>query len=567
MRNIIVLAALFLALASSQAPQQARACGGFFCGQQPVDQTAERIIFAVGENSTTMIVQIAYQGSAEDFAWVLPLGAVPEADSLATFPQLAMAGLDAQTGPQFLMPEDCYYGGGRFSAAQGDRNNSAGPPPTEPEVIVHIRETVGPFDVAVIESDDPGALIGWLQDNSFRVTAAMEPYIAIYTREEMKFLALRLQPGEGVSDIEPFRFTLPGTSPSVPLRMTALASEPEMGIAVFLLGDMRYGPANWPNLEIDDAEIVWNADSWPMQTNWAALVARGVDEAGGQGWVTEAAASTAPYVDLLRNSFASTPEQERATAELLALMEQHPYMTRLYSRLSAEEMTSDPMFRRAAGGDVDRTHQLPRYVEGRDICDMEYGITRPSTRPCDFATCGAGGLCREVEQADGRLVAGCACVPGATARTTFDPSGAPTVTCQDMRMSFMNPGVDESGIRIADPCVGFSCGGGGSCVAMNLTPTCVCGRGLVAVGSLDADGGRQTRCTTPIDYIPARFYEQRLPSRPTTLPAGRIVEVPPPVRVLQGGDCAVGGSTSGSVFGWSALGVVGALLLSRRRKS
>ena len=41
---------------------------------------------------------------------------------------------------------------------------------------------------------------------------------------------------------------------------------------------------------------------WPVQTNWAALVARGVDEAGGQGWVTELAGSTEPLLELLANS-------------------------------------------------------------------------------------------------------------------------------------------------------------------------------------------------------------------------------------------------------------------------
>jgi hypothetical protein len=96
----LLFAATALALAS-QAPS-AKACGGFFCGRAPVDQTAERILFEVGDDSVTMTTQISYNGAAEDFAWVLPLFEVPDPDSLAVFPQRALTGLDAATGPGLL---------------------------------------------------------------------------------------------------------------------------------------------------------------------------------------------------------------------------------------------------------------------------------------------------------------------------------------------------------------------------------------------------------------------------------------------------------------------------------
>src|SRR5688572_14011084 len=79
----------------------ASACGGFFCGAQPVDQTAERILFEVGPESVTMTTQITFSGRAEDFAWVLPLRDVPEPSSLAVFSQRALVALDAQSGPTF----------------------------------------------------------------------------------------------------------------------------------------------------------------------------------------------------------------------------------------------------------------------------------------------------------------------------------------------------------------------------------------------------------------------------------------------------------------------------------
>ncbi|WP_437931258.1 DUF2330 domain-containing protein [Sorangium sp. So ce291] len=545
------------------APRPVEACGGFFCGRQPVDQTAERILFATNQDgSVTMVTQIQYAGAAPDFAWVVPLAEVPAVDSLAVFPQLALTALDAATGPQFQWPDDPGCALPVFEAGP-----TAGGGVDDGGVTVHLREEVGPYDVAVIESADPTALIDWLRGNGFRVNDAMAPYIRTYTSEGMKFLALRLQPDAEVSDIQPFRFTLPSGSPSIPIRLTAVAAEPEMGITVMLLGDRRYGPANWPDVEIDDDQIVWRPDTWPMETNWTALVARGVDEAGGRGFVTEMSGPTATIAEQVRNTMTSDEAQLDARDALLPLLEGNATITRLYTRLSAEEMTVDPIFRRTDGPEVSNVRVLPRYVEGRDLCGGPPGAESAAASPCDFAACGAGGLCRVVEVAGGsQPVAACACVPGTTARTTFDPSGRPTVTCQDLRMSFLNPGdrALPDAPPLADPCATFDCGPHGECAPMNMTPTCRCSTGYVAVGAIAEDGSRATTCVLPDEPVPASFYNGRVPQLPDSLPGGRPVDVPPPVVAAASGGCSAGGHAGGA--GGLGGALLGLLFAVRRRR-
>jgi hypothetical protein len=212
-------------------------------------------------------------------------------------------------------------------------------------------------------------------------------------------------------------------------------------------------------------------------------------------------------------------------------------MSRLYSRMSAEEMTSDPIFRRDDGGDVSNVRMLSRYVDGVDQCP-DMGM--PPYDPCLFTSCGAGGICRPV-LLDGMEApaAGCGCVDGATARTTFDPAslslqadGTATpgaaVVCQDARMSFVNPGDEAAGGgAMPNPCQNFDCGPDGECLSVNMTPTCVCDRGFVALGSFAADGTRSTRCEQPMIEVPDSFYTQRLPDLPPELPGGRLMEVDP----------------------------------------
>jgi len=242
-------------------------------------------------------------------------------------------------------------------------------------------------------------------------------------------------------------------------------------------------------------------------------------------------------------------------------------MTRLYTRLSPGEMTSDPSCRRTAGGDVDRTRQLERYVDGRDLCEWEgTGPIVDPTTPCDFASCGIGGLCREATGATADVtIAGCACVPGTTARTTFDPAGRPTVSCVDRRLSFLNPGDREGPGEepLGDPCVGFACGAG-TCVAMNMTPTCICDEGSIAVGSLSEDGTRLTDCVSPTTPVPDEFYNWRLPNLPVELPGGREVVVPPPSeRTLGGGGCSSTGPVAPSSL--ALLAIFGILAIRRRK--
>ncbi|MBO6938418.1 MAG: DUF2330 domain-containing protein [Deltaproteobacteria bacterium] len=519
--------------------QPARACGGTFCTvAAPVDQAAERVVFAVDEaaGTTDMIVQVQYEGAAAEFAWVVPLAVVPVDGSIATFPQEGLDLLAGATAPTFRF--SCT--GVQLAAPDVD----AGVDTEASLVDVHAFEEVGPYEVAVVESDEPQALVQWLRANGFRVSAPMEPFIAEYVRLGMKFLALKLNSSSKVGDIEPLRLTLPGTTPSIPLRMTALAAEPEMSLQVHILGGVRYVPANWPELTVDPnrlrAELL-DMETFTVRWSWPKLIAEAVDEAGGRGWVTE---SAFPVADL-ETSLAGMADDEPGLAELRELVAGHRMVTRLATRVSPGEMTSDPMFRRSTDGD------RPRLWDVETDCAE---IASPA--PCDFAACGEFGTCAEVEVSiDGAVgaTAGCACLPGMTARTTMDPYGVATVSCIDTRMSFLNPGDRETpdATPLPDACAGFDCEAG-TCIPMNGTPTCACDTGFVAVGTMDTETReRTTRCVAPAEPVDPAFYDREGP--------GELVFFPSAPPSSSGGCAAAGG-------GATAFALVGLLLLGLRRR-
>jgi MYXO-CTERM domain-containing protein len=132
-------------------------------------------------------------------------------------------------------------------------------------------------------------------------------------------------------------------------------------------------------------------------------------------------------------------------------------------------------------------------------------------------------------------------------------------------MSFLNPGdiALPGGTPLPDTCVGFDCGAG-VCVTVNMTPTCVCERGRVAVGWIDDTGNRRTECRTPTREVPASFYNVRLPDLPVELPGGRVVDVPDPEVMPSGGACGVGGAgASGGIIAFALFALVA---ISRRRR-
>lgn len=63
---------------------------------------------------------------------------------------------------------------------------------------------------------------------------------------------------------------------------------------------------------------------------------------------------------------------------------------------------------------------------------------------------------------------------------------------------------------------------------MNLTPTCVCDQGFVAVGTPRSDGSPQMTCIEPPMLVPLTFYQAALPTLPDNMPGGRDVAITTP---------------------------------------
>ena len=318
-----LLAAMVLTAAGLAAAPPAGACGGFFCVNTPVDQNAERIIFTQnGDGTVSAYVQIEYTGSAPDFSWILPLPEAIDAEAVEV-PEDAMAAfreLESATNPNIIPPPmpRCRARVEVIREVQVERMVT---------VTVFASGEVGPYGFDVVGSEDPDALITWLRENSYRVTEPMEPLIDLYVEEQFVFLAMKLRPDQGAQDVEPVKVTYPSTAPMIPLRLTAVAANPNMAVLVWIYADRQATPVNYAKMEIANEELRF--DDFGGH-NYRQLMSARADEYGGQAFITE---------------YAAPSRELRVNHPLLReLGQRFPYVTRLNTVISPHEMTVDPVF-------------------------------------------------------------------------------------------------------------------------------------------------------------------------------------------------------------------------------
>ena len=132
----------------------------------------------------------------------------------------------------------------------------------------------------------------------------------------------------------------------IPLRLTAVAANPDMAVMVWIYADRQAVPMNYAKMSIANDELTFFG--WGQGNDYRRLMGTKADEYGGQAFITEYAAPTSEL---------------RVTHPLLQqLAQRFAYVTRLNTVISPEEMTVDPVF--------DYNPQLKDVSNVRDMSGM-----------------------------------------------------------------------------------------------------------------------------------------------------------------------------------------------------
>jgi hypothetical protein len=271
--------------------RDASACGG--CFTPPTNEvesviTDERMIFSISKDQTTLYDQIRYSGSPSSFAWVLPIKGTVTVGLSADI-MFNLIDVTLTTSQVVEPPTDCpppptcnFFGG-----SGGDDGGAAfeGPGGEDAGVTVTSQAQVGPYETVQLHSTDGSALTDWLDSHGYAIAPAVAPVIAAYVADQFDFLALKLIPGKGIQSMQPVRVTSKGASVSLPLRMVAIGTGATTGISIWVFGDGRWEPQNFPFFTIQDSEISWDWNT--SSSNYETLRLAKEAALKGSGWQFE----------------------------------------------------------------------------------------------------------------------------------------------------------------------------------------------------------------------------------------------------------------------------------------
>jgi MYXO-CTERM domain-containing protein len=232
-------------------------------------------------------VRIQYEGEAERFAWLVPIQAVPQ---ISVGSELLFARLAEATVPRWLTSraEECPEpdpGGFGFVPADDFAGASE-----DPDVV--LEATVGAFEVVVLQGGTALEVIEFLDENGYAQDPQAAPILQEYLDEGFLFAAVKLSADASVDAIHPLVFRFLGDEPCVPIRLTRIAAEQDMGIRAYFLGQERWVPSNYLHVILNSLAFPWSENGWQSLEEYTELLTLAVDEAGGRAFVTDYAGAT-----------------------------------------------------------------------------------------------------------------------------------------------------------------------------------------------------------------------------------------------------------------------------------
>ncbi|MCA9585482.1 MAG: DUF2330 domain-containing protein [Myxococcales bacterium] len=395
-----LLFTMSLATAALAYSPDASACGGCFPPPPPPGQsqsivTDHRMILSVSQSQTTLYDQIQFQGNPAEFAWVLPISGTVEIglssdvvfNTLHTVTQSTVVEPPRNCPP----PPNCNFGGSSSSGGSGslDSAGSAADPQAPPPVDILKRETVGPYETVQLASTDPNALTDWLNTNGYQIPTDIQPVIGQYVTEKFNFLALKLRPGAGVNSMRPVRVTTTGAGATLPLRMVAAGTGAQVGIALWIVGEGRYEPQNFPTFQITSDDLTWDwaagtSDFKQLRADKAApLAGKGweiessiaINENQFQNWIIGAdrqggTPSYAPQTDAQGRVIKSAEQVRQEDLQALFANMQSTRVTRVRADLSRAALATDLVVHAPPGQEVLPNTRQPKKELGQPTCPV-----------------------------------------------------------------------------------------------------------------------------------------------------------------------------------------------------
>lgn len=310
------------------------ACGGLFCQNIPVDQAGEQILFNQDGEYITAMVRVLYEGDSENFSWVVPVPSTPE---LSTGADAMFDELEQLTSPRFTLERTGSACESDFvlvnSVSTAGSTDGDGGAAESDGVIIEQSLSVGPFAIDIVSSTNPDEMATWLADNDYDLSSRGRALIEPYVTAGMKFVAVKLRSGQSSGSIQPLIMRYKSNLPTVPITLTSVAAQDDMGVVVWLVSNARAVPNNYLHVVPNYTKLNWYTGTRNAYASYQSLITQAMDEAGGQGFATDFAG---PITGNITNFMTSSEFREQELFELDRLESDADFLSRLFNNFFSD---------------------------------------------------------------------------------------------------------------------------------------------------------------------------------------------------------------------------------------
>lgn len=147
--------------------------------QKDINEPTQKAIILHDQNREDLILQVKYEGPAEDFGWLIPVPGQPEVRKGSMQPFYELSRLT-----QEHFGENATLRG--MAAAEGGKEDQ--------DVKVIEIKTVGAYEVTILSSTNPSALADWLAAHHFGFPKEKQNVLEQYIQRHWFFVAARIAP-------------------------------------------------------------------------------------------------------------------------------------------------------------------------------------------------------------------------------------------------------------------------------------------------------------------------------------------------------------------------------------
>jgi hypothetical protein len=147
--------------------------------QKDINEPTQKAIILHESGQEDLVLQVKYEGPAEDFGWLIPVPAKPEVRKGSMEPFYELSRLTQKQFREGQMYE-------RMASARGGDEKD--------EVKVVEIKTVGSYEVAILSGSNSSALADWLTAHEFHFPKEKQAVLDQYIQRKWFFVAARINP-------------------------------------------------------------------------------------------------------------------------------------------------------------------------------------------------------------------------------------------------------------------------------------------------------------------------------------------------------------------------------------